>query len=403
MRPPHRLRDALLIAGAALALTAATAAGAPAASAAPAPPPAPAAPASPLGAAGPEAEPHAARPGDVLRAEPQPFKPNPVTPSDARSWKVHYRSTTADGAPTTVSGTVIVPSDGRTGPRPVVGYAVGTVGLADHCAPSRTFPDGLTKEGTLIQQALDQGWAVAVTDYEGLGTPGVHTYTVGRSAGHALLDVVRAAFRLPQAGLADDAPVGLMGYSQGGQASSWAAQLHAAYAPELDVRGVTTGGVPRDLLEVAEFNDGRAGAGLIVMAAVGHDAAFPELELDRYLNERGREQVRLAKSHCVEVNTATFPFGRIDDVTTTNPLQEPDWRRRLGQSELGRTAPAAPVYLYHGALDTLIPYRAGTELRDMWRTRGADVTFTALPLGHVTGATVGFPGAVSWLDQRLTG
>ncbi|WP_461028962.1 lipase family protein [Streptomyces sparsus] len=355
--------------------------------------------ASPHGSASRVAPGH--RPGDLVSVRAQRFMPSRLTPSTARSWKIHYRSTTADGRPNVVSGTVIVPREAHPGSRPLITYAVGTVGLADKCAPSRTFPTGRTKEGPLIQQALSRGWAVAVTDYEGLGTPGTHTYTVGRSAGHALLDAARAAMRLPEAGLSADAPVGIMGYSQGGQASSWAAELHARYAPELHVRGTATGGVPRDLIEVAEFNEGRAGAGLVAMAAVGQDAAFPELDLDKYLNARGKLRREFAENQCVEVASGTWPFGRISDITHTDPLKQPDWVRRLDESRLGRTAPSAPVFLYHGAADPLIPYRSGTGLRDEWRSRGADVTFTALPLQHVTGAVAGSPLAIAWLADRF--
>lgn len=69
-----------------------------------------------------------------------------------------------------------------------------------------------------------------------------------------------------------------MGYFQGGQASSRAAELQGSYAPELQVKGTATGGVPGDLLEVADFNNGSHGSGLIFMAAAGQDAAFPELD-----------------------------------------------------------------------------------------------------------------------------
>ena len=59
-----------------------------------------------------------------------------------------------------------------------------------------------------IKAALDRGWAVAVSDYEGLGTPGQHTYVVGRSEGRAVLDMARAAQRLPGTGLTTSTPVG---------------------------------------------------------------------------------------------------------------------------------------------------------------------------------------------------
>ncbi|MCU1455825.1 MAG: h16 [Acidimicrobiales bacterium] len=64
-----------------------------------------------------------------------------------------------------------------------------------------------------------------VTDYEGLGTPGVHTYIVGLTEGKAMLDAVLAAQQLPGGDVRTNAPVGLVGYSQGGSAAGLAAQL----------------------------------------------------------------------------------------------------------------------------------------------------------------------------------
>ncbi|MGR8009026.1 lipase family protein [Streptomyces hypolithicus] len=360
-----------------------------------------------LGPAAPPAAAPVGAPGDIVSSVPTSFRAMPGRPTGTEAWHITYRSTTAKGEPNVVSGTVIVPTDGRTGPRPLVSYAVGTVGLADDCAPSAGFPRGTTAEGDLIHQALMRGWAVAVTDYEGLGTPGDHTYTVGRAEGQAVLDAARAALRHPEAGragLSDASPVGLMGYSQGGQASSWAAELHASYAPELAVKGTATGGVAADLLKVADFNDGNIGAGLILMAAIGQQTAFPELQLDTYLNAKGRTYVDFMKRNCVAVDTVAGLFQRISDVTVKNPLRQPDWKRRLGESNVGTRAPDHPVYLYHGGLDELIPYSVGKKLRADWCGRGVKVQWRPHPLlSHVGGVTVGAPPAMDWLDDRLAG
>ncbi|MFF5445866.1 lipase family protein [Streptomyces sp. NPDC012888] len=343
-------------------------------------------------------------PGDVVSSVPSAFHPLPGQPTGTRAWKIHYRSTTADGAPNVVSGTVIVPQDGRTGPRPLITYAVGTVGLGDSCAPSANLPDGTSMEANLIQQLTWRGWAVVVTDYEGLGTPGTHTYTVGRSAGHAVLDAARAAQRLPEAGLSADGPVGVMGYSQGGQAAGWAAELHGSYAPELNVKGTAAGGVPADLRRVADFNDGSYGSGLIFMAAAGQDAAFPELDLDSYLNPAGRLLVGFFKENCVVVDAVAGSFKRISDLTTSNPLDRPDWQARLDQSRLGRTAPAAPVYQYHALGDELIPYGVGRQLRADWCGRGADVHWETIWVGeHVSGVITEAFEAQNWLADRFAG
>ncbi|UQX01588.1 lipase family protein [Streptomyces sp. RerS4] len=342
------------------------------------------------------------RPGDIVSSVPSAFHPLPGQPTNTKAWKVHYRSTTADGAPNVVSGTVIVPQDGRTGPRPLITYAVGTVGLGDSCAPSANLPYGTAMEANLIQQYTLRGWAVVVTDYEGLGTPGTHTYTVGPSAGHAMLDAARAAVRLPGAGLSPDSPVGIIGYSQGGQASSWAAELQGSYAPELKVKGTATGGVPADLLKVAASNDGSFGSGLIFMAAAGQDAAFPELKLDSYLNPAGRALVSGMKEHCVAIDAIAGSFKRISDLTTRDPLAQPDWRARLNQSRLGRTAPAAPVLQYHALADELIPYAVGRQLRSEWCAKGADVQFDTIWLGeHVSGVITHSPAVGAWMADRF--
>ncbi|MGW2794532.1 lipase family protein [Streptomyces sp. NPDC001251] len=345
-----------------------------------------------------------ASPGDIVTQSPTEFHPLPGQWTNTRAWHVTYRSTTAKGAPNTVSGTVIVPNDGRTGPRPVVTYAVGTVGLGDSCAPSANFPYGTAVEATLINQVVQRGWAVAVTDYEGLGTPGDHTYTVGRAEGTAVLDAARAAERLGVPGVDANSPVGIMGYSQGGQASSWAAELHDSYAPDLKVKGTATGGVPADLMKVAASNDGGLGSGLIFMAAAGQDAAFPELNLNSYLNPAGKALVDYFKNNCVAVDTTVGSFKHITDLTVKNPLQQPDWQARLAESKLGTHRPDAPVYLYHGTVDELIPYAVGQQLRSDWCARGTNVEWHALPLlGHIGGVTVGGIPAANWLADRFAG
>ncbi|MFI8926693.1 lipase family protein [Streptomyces sp. NPDC053474] len=341
-------------------------------------------------------------PGDLVKTEPSAFHPLPGQPTHTKAWKIHYRSTTAKGEPNTVSGTVIVPQDGRPGPRPLITYAVGTVGVGDQCAPSAGFPRGTTLEANLIQQLTLRGWAVVVTDYEGLGTPGDHTYTVGRSAGHAVLDAARAAIRLPEAGLTKDSPVGIMGYSQGGQATSWAAELHGSYAPDLKVKGTATGGVPGDLPKVAAFNDGSYGAGLIFMAAIGQNAAFPELKLESYLNPLGTSLIGALRTSCVADGSALGAFKKISDVTTKNPLEQPDWRQRLRESQVGTRAPDAPVYLYHALADELIPYGVGKQVREDWCAKGARVEWHTIPVGeHVSGVITQSPLATQWLADRF--
>ncbi|HEX2316802.1 MAG TPA: lipase family protein [Thermomonospora sp.] len=384
--------------GAVLALSGLVA-GAPAAQAAPTPSEDPFyTPPTPLPAGGP---------GTVIRSRQAEFRVD----SSVKSWQVLYKSESADGAPIAVSGTVLVPGTAwtGTGPRPLVSYAVGTRGIGDQCAPSYTLSSGFDYEARFINQALKKGWAVAVTDMEGMGTPGLHTYEVGRSQGKAVLNIVRAARRLPETGVTAATPVALWGYSQGGTSAGWAAELAPSYAPELALKGVAASGVPADLIAVARGLDGSLGVAFAFMAAVGYDAAYPELDLPAYLNDAGRKLLATSQNVCLVSadGISTFlgtAFKRISDYTTTDPLTTPAWQQRLNANKLGGTAPAVPVFQGHAGLDEIIPFAQAQQLRRDWCARGADVTWRTYPLSeHALGLVRSLPDALGFLTDRFAG
>ncbi len=65
----------------------------------------------------------------------------------------------------------------------MVAYAPGTQGWGDQCAPSKSIAGGVFDELFAVNNLLAKGWAVVVTDYPGLGTPGLHLYNVGMAEG----------------------------------------------------------------------------------------------------------------------------------------------------------------------------------------------------------------------------
>jgi len=265
---------------------------------------------------------------------------------------------------------------------PVIGYAPGTQGLGDGCAPSKSLGAQGASQPADILTALDRGWAVVLTDYEGLGTPGDHTYVVGRVEGRAVLDAVRAAIRLPGGPLAADAQVAVMGYSQGGGAAVWAGELAPSYAPELDLVGVVGGGVPADLEAVGRALDGTTFAGLAFAAAAGLDAAYPELDLDSFLTDAGREQFATMRTQCVGDLVAGNAGRSIMQIATANPLDSPVWGRRLAENSLGQHPPEVPVYLYHGTSDTVVPFPQAEALRNRYCAAGAEVVWNPVPGDH---------------------
>ncbi|MFD0554812.1 hypothetical protein ACFQ0X_40870 [Streptomyces rectiviolaceus] len=55
-------------------------------------------------------------PGKIISSKTSSFQYTPGVPTPTKAWKITYRSTSADGRPNVVSGTVIVPDDGRATP-----------------------------------------------------------------------------------------------------------------------------------------------------------------------------------------------------------------------------------------------------------------------------------------------
>lgn len=322
-----------------------------------------------------------------------------------------YASTDRDGSAIAVTGTVLVPTSPwiGLGERPIVAFAVGTQGLGDACAPSRQLAAGSEYEGAFISGLLARGYAVTVTDYQGLGTPGVHTYMNRHVQGTAVLDSIRAAQRLPGTGLAADGPVAIAGYSQGGGASASAAELATTYAPELKLKGVLAGAVPADLNAVAANLDGRLYV-VFMLYAVGGLAAGYDLDLGPVLNSHGAALRAQVEEECTIESIAKHPFVRSSTLTRdgrplTAYLAEEPIRSVVADSRLGQRKPAGvPLYVAHSVLDDVIPYAVGKGLAQRWCAKGANVRFSPnLGPTHIGGAVPSFVEQFAFLEARFAG
>jgi pimeloyl-ACP methyl ester carboxylesterase len=149
-----------------------------------------------------------------------------------------------------VSGVIFLPSHAAPeGGYPVVAWAHGTVGVADHCAPSRNPRS--PRDVEYLSYWLEAGYAVVATDYQGLGMPGAHPYLNNRAAAYSVLDAIRAA-RVRFGDLGDQ--VLIVGQSQGAAAAISTAALAPDYAPELNILGTVATGVPNILASLSQAN-----------------------------------------------------------------------------------------------------------------------------------------------------
>jgi dienelactone hydrolase len=227
---------------------------------------------------------------------------------------------------------------------------------------------------------------------------------VGRSQGPAVLDGLRAATRLSEVDIPADAPMGVTGFSQGGGAAVWAAELQPSYAPELPLAGVAAGGVPADLTRVAENIDGSLYFSFLAFAAVGYSTAYPELPFEEHLNDSGRALLADAADDCL-VEALPKGIGKsMDDLTGVDLIATPEWQARLTENLPGSDAPDAPLYLYHSRGDDVIPVDQAEELRGRYCAAGAAVEWTRTHSGpHAASWLLDTGAAHAWLGDRLAG
>ncbi|MCO4239013.1 lipase family protein [Pseudarthrobacter sp. MDT3-28] len=321
-----------------------------------------------------------------------------------------YRSVNSSGAPVAVTGTVLVPYAAWTGsgPRPLVSYAAGTQGQGDQCAPSRAIATGEEYEGIFIAGLLARGYSRAVTDYEGLGTAGSHTYMARESQAHAVLDAARAAQRLGNPQIMPGGPVALAGYSQGGGASAAAVELAPQYAPELNLKGAYAGAVPADLPAVGRNLDGGLYTGFLLYAVTGMGAAGG-LDLSPHLNAAGRAKLAATDNDCTLQSIASSGFLNTAQLTVSGQklsslLELPELKTVIAAQKIGNgRAPQVPVLLSHSVLDDVIPYDQGRQLAKRWCAAGSSVYFDVTAgATHIGGYAAAIPQAFIFLERRFS-
>lgn len=351
--------------------------------------------------------------GDVIKSQPSKY-------NNATATRIMYLSRDAKDKPIPVTGTVIVPTKqwAGPGPRPIVAYTPFTAGMGDQCAPSKTLagePGDMAApfQNGFVDALLGKGFAVAQTDYQGLGTPGEHTYVMRLSEGHTVLDVLRAAQRLPGTGLDKGAPLGIAGYSQGGGASAAAAEMAESYAPELDIKGAYVGAPVADLGMLAKTLDGSMYAGFLGFALIGINEAYPESGMLDLANEEGAKLFLEARKKCTIDATFSYLFKQTKTLTKDGKpvgdyLSQAPFDKIVAENKRGNVGPSFPTLVEHAPTDDVLPYKQGQQMAKDWCGKGSDVQFKDIQVwtpvfSHVMGMLSAPPNASNWLGDRFAG
>lgn len=322
-------------------------------------------------------------PGTVLESDPLP---QPLRlPGAGAAYRITYLTTGPRGV-TPCTGLVFVP-EGTPPPGgwPVIAWAHGTIGDSDADAPSRNGID--PDSAVYVTNWLARGYAVAATDYIGLGTPGVPPYLHGESAAHSVVDSVRAARAVDGTLSPRWAVVGL---SEGGQAAVFTAHAATGYAPELDYRGAVAAGVPSNIETLAPFAgpnfppQGLAGlTNFMTFVIAGLRDVHPELDIDSYLTPIGRTLVDAAPELpyrefaqlATNVSVAQMLSRSLDDPALMTALRD---YLRVPTSGYDR-----PLMIAQGAEDPTVPLPLTVKLVTEMNLVGTRPDFRIYPADHI--------------------
>ena len=338
----------------------------------------------------------AGSPGDVVALA---ARSGADVPQGARAWDLIYRSEGVDGEAVAVSGVVYAP-DGPApaGGRPVLSWAHGTVGVADPCAPSRVGP-----QVPALDRWLDAGYVVAATDYEGLGTPGVHPYLVGDSSGRSVLDAARSAARIDEAGA--NSRVVAFGHSQGGHAVLFAGKLAPQYAPELDLLGVVASAPAAELRTLLRSAVPISlGFGLVASAVYSYSETYDDLDLSEVLTSAAISRIGVVEETCLQGVTDAFVDQPPSAWLITNPLDLETWARRAEENEPGSSEIAAPVLVVQGANDYVVLASSTDTAIERLCQAGNTIDYRRYPStnhGEILGEAG--PDIFSWVAGRVSG
>ncbi|HEY1943701.1 MAG TPA: alpha/beta fold hydrolase [Roseiarcus sp.] len=341
-------------------------------------------------------------PGTIIRQEAMPFAPAYIS-----AYRVLYRSRGLHGEPIAVSGVVIAPrGEAPAGGWPIVAWAHPTTGVATRCAPSLAFFVFQQIQG--LREMAAQGYAVAATDYPGLGTAGVHPYLVGESEGRAVLDIVRAARSMPAINASNT--VAIWGHSQGGQAALFAGLIARSYAPDLNLVGIAVAAPATELATLMREDLGSVGGkNLTAMTLWSWDRVFGAL-MRRIVEPQAVPAVDRLAEACIESIGDLLVRRRLerpletDFLTVRNPADVEPWRALATANTPGILPPDIPVFVAQGSADLLV--RPQVTLNYVTRScrAGVRVSFLVLPgVGHGFAGRDSARSAVEWIAGRFAG
>ncbi|QKW10117.1 triacylglycerol lipase [Streptomyces sp. NA04227] len=367
-------------------------------------------------------------PGEVLKKRTLRYHivglPTPV-----KATQLLYRTTDAQGRPS-ANVTTLVRSINGDGSR-AVSYQSFYDSLNPEDGPSRAIA-GDVSLGGLVPNAeslfliplLSQGYNVIIPDTEGPNAD----FAAGPEYGAVTLDSIRAATgSAADTGMNADTRVGLIGYSGGAIATSWAAARAPEYAPDVNKRlvGFTEGGLLVDAAHNLKYVDGSAvWSGVIPMAVIGVSRSYG-IDIRKYLSSYGQQVYDKLEHGSIANAVAQYPgltWKKMAKPEYADPNSVPEFVQAVNKINLGSAAtPTVPGYIaqgdggvFEGTFSNLPGIGTGDGItisgdvralaRQYCSTGNKLIKYQQYDLlSHLPAAAAWAPGALSWLRDRFEG
>jgi pimeloyl-ACP methyl ester carboxylesterase len=339
-------------------------------------------------------------PGTLIRAEEiEPFT------EGSKAWRVLYVSTAVDGRAIAVSGMVAAPA----APAPEAGFDVvtwahGTTGISDTCAPSKGYRTGFHDFYDIAPELVDAGYVGVTSDFEGLGTPGIHPYLVGPSEGRGVLDIIKAAQQIEEAHAGSR--VVIWGRSQGGHGALFAGEIAPTWAPELEVLGVISAAPGSEFQGVIMSGAFLPGArGFIWQLTIGFEASYANLSIEDIYTADALSAIEAL----IDEDACGDEFGEVaggfDSAGfETSPLDLPDWVTRLNENSPGNVRTDAPILLIQGQADVVVPILLTNVLYGRLCDIGNQTDYRVFEgYGHNDSTAKNMPLMLEWTAARFAG
>ncbi|CEO60830.1 hypothetical protein PMG11_05342 [Penicillium brasilianum] len=357
-------------------------------------------------------------PGIILREREISVAFLGFIPQPVKAYQLLYRTTAINGTAIAGVTTIFVPSSAKKDR--FLSFHTAYDSSATICNPSYNYQLGASQtdiissaEQLILQAYLLLGYIVTSPDYEGPDA----AFAPGHLEGMGVLDSMRAVSNFKTLGLSSAKPMIVgTGYSGGAIATGWAASLQPTYAPELDIKGWVQGGTPANLTGTLVFIDNTLFSGFLPAAVAGlsmPSAYGAELNpiITSILTAKGVKALETARTTCAVGDLIAFPEMSLlsTEIQSLGDrlLYQPTIQKILSKNMLGvnkTEIPAAPVFVYHGRQDEVIPYTNASTMVDSWCSNGVSVKFTTFATGgHATTEVVALPDAINFVEAAFAG